>query len=112
MAIQASASVDKMQLGTGNDWMVHKRLGTVSTSGNATVFDHFEGWCCYVGYGGGGFGGTVMCGEDRTDFTVTPTGHTQGYSFSKSGSQSALVINAGSTNAIVGSAFIGFAMRF
>ena len=112
MAIQASAGVEKIQFGTGNDWLIHKRVGAVSTDGNATVFDHFEGWCCYVGYGGGGFGGTVMCGEDRTDFTVTPTGHTQGYSFSKSGSQSALVINAGSTNAIANISVIGFVMRF
>ena len=112
MAIRASASVDKMQFGTGNDWLLHKRIGGVSTDGNATVFDHFEGWCCYVGYGSGGFGGMVMAGEDRSDLTVTPTGATQGYSFTKSGSQAALVINAGSTNAITNISCIGFVMRF
>ena len=102
----------KMTFSATADYMWQKRLGGVGSNSNSTVANHFEGWCCYVGYGaGGGFGGTVMAGEDRADMTVTTTGASQGYSFTKSGSQTALVINAGS-NAITNVSFVGFIMRF
>ena len=102
----------KMRFNANQDYMWQKRTGGVSLNGSYTVENHFEGWCCYVGYGGGGYGGTVAAGEDRADMTVTNTGASTGYSFSKTGSQGALVVNAGSSNAIANISFSGFVMRF
>ena len=108
----ATGSNYKMQFSGNQDHMVQRRCGGVAVNGSYTVFDHFEGWACYVGYGGGGYAGTIVCGEDRTDFTVTTSGVATGYSLSKSGSQGALVVNAGDNYAIANISFSGFVMRF
>ena len=103
----------KIKMGSGSDYLLHKRVGGVALNASTNVFDHFEGWACFVGYSStGGWGGTVIAGEDRTDLDIVYSGASSGMSVSKSGGQAALAVNAGSSGYIVNCSFTCFRMGF